>query len=139
MTITGRVVNAHESIVTLELDERYEFKPDQPAEIKFRAKDCNQELRGLLWVLMKYLGQQLGISPRECYDALKYESGLVREVELPGGRIVTIPLSMANGAIDNKNLGDFLRFAELWAIEQGIDIEPYLARHRQIRRERGKE
>lgn len=139
MTISGRVINYHEGVITLELDDRYEFKPNQPTELKFKARDCNQELRSLLWVFMAYLGKQLGLSSRQTYDMLKYESGLTREVELPDGRVITIPLSASNGAIDNNGLGEFLRFCELWAIEQGFDIEPYIARHRQIRRERGKE
>lgn len=139
MTITGRVINYLNKIITIDLDKHYVFRENQPIEVKFRAKDCNQELRGLLWLLIEFLADQLGYQKMEMYCILKDEGGLFEEVRKPDGKIIRIYQSTANSEIDDSNLSQFYRFCELWAVDNGLNIEKFVLRHNAIRAMRGKE
>lgn len=138
MTITGRVVNYYNKILTVELDKEYEFKPDQPTEVKFKSRDIHEALRGLLWVFIDYLAKVQGYSRPEMYLILKDELGYYDEVQKPNGKFLRVYKSTANGEIDNQNLSQFLTDAEQWAIGNGIDIDPYIVRHNFIRAQREK-
>lgn len=65
--------------------------------------------------------------------------GYYDDLPLPDGRTVRVYKSTANGEIDNAHLSEFYRFCELWAMDQGFNMVPFIDRHNEIRRQRGKE
>ena len=139
MKLIGRVINQFERIVTVELLKPVTLSPGSAVSIQYNPDDCNQQLRGLLWLLIEFLGKYYGYTPPEMYAVLKTELHYFDTITGFRGEQIRIDRSTANGEIDNQHLSEFYQMVEQFALDSMIGIEPFIKQHEAIRKQRGKE
>ncbi|MHB8096070.1 MAG: hypothetical protein ACYDEI_00230 [Erysipelotrichaceae bacterium] len=138
MELTGQIIDYDIITVKVKLDKLHDFKLNQPVTLKFKSKDVNYELRKLNHALIDFMAKEQGLNHYEVYRDMLVLFGWYDQEEINNIMYRTLK-STKNGEIDNKNLSEFHDMCERHACEIGLEIDTFIQRHLEIRRNRGKE
>ena len=153
--MTGKIINQIENIITVEIDENYEFSENERVSIKIEKKTYLDELRGLFWVLLgwiidneKYLelpeSDQVFFKQNEnkklllekLYTLIRWRVNFLEKSYRKDGIPIYIPKSTGN-SITQKEFSELYEKAYEYFSEY-IDMTEFIEQYQKTREKNGK-
>lgn len=155
--MTGKIINQYNNMVTIQIDEAYEFNPDEKVELKITKKTYLDEIRSLYWVLLNFVvdysihldlsdkwfnakdPKQLAL--KKLYTFLRFQVGFIDTIFNADGMPEIVAKSTNNKNITQKEFSKLYEdtFEYLIKYMQTSEIDNFNRQYQKAREKLGKD